>query len=71
VTGDRCWATGVRRGVAWFNGDNDLRVPMMHAGTGGGFDGLGPDGPSVNQGAQATLALLSALQHGRALGGTA
>lgn len=67
VTGNRSWAMGIRRGVAWFLGDNDTGVPMTDAGTGGGFDGLGPEAANINQGAESTLALLSTMQHGRAL----
>jgi hypothetical protein len=67
LTGDGYWAASIRRGVAWFHGDNDVGVAMMDPGTGGGFDGLGPAGASTNQGAESTLALLSTLQHGRAL----
>ena len=68
VTGDGFWAVGIRRGVGWFLGDNDAGVPMTDAGTGGGFDGLGPVAASINQGAESTLALLATMQHGRALG---
>ena len=32
--------------------------------TGGGYDGLTPLGPNLNQGAESTLALISTLQHG-------
>jgi hypothetical protein len=35
--------------------------------TGGGYDGLKPDGPNLNQGAESTLALVSTLQHARTL----
>jgi hypothetical protein len=38
--------------------------------TGGGYDGLTPDGPNRNQGAESTLALISTLQHGRTLPGS-
>jgi hypothetical protein len=69
LTGDPQWAAGIRRGAAWFTGDNDLRAQMVDAATGGGFDGLGRDGPSANQGAESTLALLSTLQQARALHG--
>jgi hypothetical protein len=31
--------------------------------TGGGYDGLTLHGPNLNQGAEATLALISTLQH--------
>lgn len=69
LTGDRFWAAGIRRGVAWFTGDNDVGVPMIHYGTGGGFDSLGKNGASIDQGAESTLALLSTLQQARALDG--
>jgi hypothetical protein len=68
VTRDGYWATGIRMGVGWFLGDNDLGVPMADAGTGGGFDGLGAESASINQGAESTLALLATLQYGRTLG---
>lgn len=65
LTGDERWAVGVRRALGWFSGDNDLGVPMIDFGTGGGFDGLGAHAASANQGAESTLALLSTLQHAR------
>jgi hypothetical protein len=65
LTGDEGWTFGVRRAVGWFTGDNDLGVPMIDVGTGGGFDGLGQSAASTNQGAESTLALLSTLQHAR------
>ena len=67
VTADHVWLTGVRRAVAWFEGDNDLRVPLLDGETHGGRDGLGPGGPNLNQGAESTLALISTLQHRRTL----
>jgi hypothetical protein len=42
-------------------------VSMLDEETGGGADGLNPQGRSENQGAESTLALLSTLQHGRRL----
>ncbi|MEU4769428.1 hypothetical protein AB0H12_39920 [Actinosynnema sp. NPDC023794] len=70
VTGDRMWLTGVRRAVAWFEGDNDIGVPLRDPETGGGLDGLGREGCNRNQGAESTLALISTLQHGRTLLGS-
>lgn len=67
VTGDAVWLRGVRLAVGWFLGDNDSRTPMLDADTGGGYDGLERDGRNDNQGAESTLAMLSTLQHGRAL----
>jgi hypothetical protein len=65
VTGDATWHEGVRQSVGWFLGDNDTGAVMWDRATGGGYDGLTPDGPNLNQGAESTLALLSTLQHGR------
>jgi hypothetical protein len=67
ISGDPMWTVGIRMCVDWFAGDNDIGEPMMDLETGGGFDGLGRNGPSLNQGAESTLALLSTLQHGRGL----
>jgi hypothetical protein len=63
ATGDSQWLGGVEQAVAWFLGANDLGVTMWDPRTGGGFDGLCPDGPNANQGAESTLALLSTLRH--------
>jgi hypothetical protein len=51
--------------VDWFLGDNDGRAVMWDRATGGGYDGLTPDGPNLNQGAESTLALIATLQHPR------
>ena len=67
VPGDR-WTTGMEAAVAWFQGDNDAHVPMWDPATGGGYDGLRPDGPNLNQGTESTLALISTFQHGWRLG---
>ncbi|TDC83571.1 glycosyltransferase [Micromonospora sp. KC606] len=65
VTGDPGWETGLRQAIGWFLGDNDLGMPMWDPATGGGYDGLTPHGPNLNQGAESTLALISTLQHAR------
>ncbi|GAB3980732.1 glycosyltransferase [Plantactinospora veratri] len=65
VTGNSVWGTGVGQAVAWFLGANDGGTAMWDPATGGGYDGLTPDGPNLNQGAESTLALISTLQHGR------
>jgi len=67
VTGDPRWARGIQLAAAWFDGDNDLHVPMRDPATGGGYDGLTPTGPNRNQGAESTLALLSTVQQHRLL----
>ncbi|MEU8237741.1 glycosyltransferase [Actinoplanes missouriensis] len=66
ITGDQRWHTGVNRCIAWFLGDNDIGRTMWDPATGGGYDGLTPYGPNLNQGAESTLALISTLQHGAA-----
>ncbi|HWL43472.1 MAG TPA: hypothetical protein VNQ73_11055 [Ilumatobacter sp.] len=64
VTGDNEWAHGVELAVAWFAGGNDVGAEMWDLATGGGYDGLTPSGPNLNQGAESTLALIATLQHG-------
>jgi hypothetical protein len=61
------WLEGLRRAVNWFLGDNDAQAPMWNSQSDGGYDGLRPDGPNLNQGAESTLALISTLQHARDL----
>jgi hypothetical protein len=71
VTGEERWAGGVAAAVAWFLGDNDGHVVMYDPASGGGYDGLTPDGPNTNQGAESTLAMVSTLQHARNLAAVA
>lgn len=68
ATGDPRWREGVRAAWAWFRGENDARVAMFDALTGGGYDGLEPDGRNLNQGAESTLAVLSTAQQAQRLG---
>jgi hypothetical protein len=65
VTGDVEWRSGVDLAIAWFDGNNDVGASMSDPVTGGAFDGLTPDGPNRNQGAESTLALISTMQHRR------
>lgn len=67
VTGDPRWEADLGRAVAWFLGANDAGAIMWDERTGGGYDGLTTYGPNLNQGAESTLALLSTLQHARAM----
>lgn len=67
VTGDSRWDDTVRQAGAWFLGDNDAGTVMWDSATGGGYDGLTPHGPNLNQGAESTIALISTLQHARRL----
>jgi hypothetical protein len=59
------WPDAVLAAAAWFMGVNDAQQLMWDPETGGGFDGLRADGVNHNQGAEATLALLSTMQHAR------
>lgn len=63
ITGDDKWEHGLHQAVDWFHGKNDLGVPMINFDTWGGFDGLCPDGPNQNQGAESTLAMVATLQY--------
>ncbi len=63
VTGDDRWQHGVDLAIAWFSGDNDLGAVMWDPDTHGGYDGLTPTGPNLNQGAESTLALIATLQY--------
>jgi hypothetical protein len=63
VTGDDAWRVGVDLAIGWFAGDNDLGAVMWDPHTNGGYDGLTPSGPNLNQGAESTLALISTLQY--------
>ena len=63
VTGDDGWRVGVDLAVNWFGGGNDVGAVMWDPETHGGYDGLTPTGPNLNQGAESTLALISTLQH--------
>ncbi|MBK5332049.1 MAG: hypothetical protein JJD93_08765 [Ilumatobacteraceae bacterium] len=63
VTGDDEWRRGVDLAIRWFAGDNDRGAVMWDRETSGGYDGLTPSGPNLNQGAESTLALISTMQH--------
>jgi hypothetical protein len=67
VTGDSTWLTGVEMSVTWLLGDNDAGIPMLDERTGGCSDALGRLSRSRNQGAEATLAMISVLQQGHRL----
>jgi glycosyltransferase involved in cell wall biosynthesis len=61
VTGDKRWRAEARRAFEWFLGRNDLNLPLYDPTTGGCRDGLHPDRPNENQGAESTLAFLQSL----------
>lgn len=57
------WLTEARMCLDWFLGHNDLDTPLFDPVTGGGRDGLQPNGANLNQGAESSLAyLLSVLE---------
>ncbi len=55
------WATETKRAFNWFLGDNDLRTSLVDSRTGGCLDGLHPDRPNQNRGAESALSYLLAL----------
>ena len=57
----------MERAYEWFLGNNDLRVFLAEPERGACRDGLGPEGPSGNQGAESTLAWLLSVERIRAL----
>jgi glycosyltransferase involved in cell wall biosynthesis len=61
ITGDKSWYKEARRAFDWFLGRNDLSLPIYDPTTGGCRDGLHPDRPNENQGAESSLAFLQAV----------
>ncbi|MDI6751236.1 MAG: hypothetical protein QMD73_13765, partial [Rhodocyclaceae bacterium] len=61
VTSDVRWKREARRAFDWFLGANDLGIPVVDVERGACFDGLHSDRRNANQGAESTLAYLSAL----------
>ena len=59
ATGDPRWREEAHRAHAWFLGENDAGTPLATP-EGGCRDGIDPQGVSVNQGAESTLAWLHA-----------
>lgn len=67
ITGEAHWTSGVQMAEAWFEGHNDIGIPMRDPTTGGGYDGLQADGVNLNQGAESTIASVCTRQHALAL----
>lgn len=67
VTGDATWADLCLRAAAWFLGANDVGAQLLDPASGGGCDGLERRGVNRNEGAESTLALITALQQARRL----
>jgi glycosyltransferase involved in cell wall biosynthesis len=61
LTGDRAWLEEARRAFGWFLGQNDLDLSIYNPDSGGCRDGLHVDRVNLNEGAESTLAFLSAL----------
>ena len=61
VTGDQDWTHEMWRAFSWFLGENELHASLYDPTTGGCRDGLHPDRPNENQGAESTLSFLIAL----------
>jgi glycosyltransferase involved in cell wall biosynthesis len=67
ITGQHWWKQEAMRAFEWFLGRNDLGAPLYDPLGGGCSDGLSPEGPSANQGAESTLAFLLSLAELRLL----
>ena len=61
VTGDSRWPVEARRAFQWFLGQNQLHHSLYDPATGACRDGLHPDRPNENQGAESTLSFLLSL----------
>ena len=60
-TRDEQWIAYAYRCLNWYQGENDLRVPLYDHASGGCRDGLEAQGANENQGAESTLCWLMAL----------
>jgi glycosyltransferase involved in cell wall biosynthesis len=60
-TQDEEWSAFAYRCLNWYQGENDLGVPLCDYATGGCRDGLEAQGTNENQGAESTLCWLTAL----------
>ena len=61
MTGETRYSDMAHLAFNWFLGQNDMNKPLYDYTTGGCRDGLTPDGPNMNQGAESTLAWLLSL----------
>ena len=55
------WREGARRAFAWFIGENDLKTTLINSDMGSCSDGLHPDRPNENKGAESVLSYLLGL----------
>lgn len=65
---DPTWHHLARLAGSWFLGNNDVGVLVYDPATGGGYDGLKPNGVNLNQGAESTLSFVATMRELRALG---
>ncbi len=65
-TSDPLWLTEMERCYAWFEGRNSTGIPVADRDRGGCGDGLSAVGVNANQGAESTLAWLTATEVVRA-----
>jgi len=61
TTGEDYWRQEMSRIFQWFQGHNDLNLPLIDYISGACFDGINPTGLNQNQGAESTLSYLMAL----------
>ena len=55
------WLAGATRAFEWFLGENDLQTALIDPATGSCSDGLHPDRPNENKGAESVLSYLLGL----------
>jgi glycosyltransferase involved in cell wall biosynthesis len=55
------WTAGAMRALNWFLGDNDLQTSLIDPMTGSCLDGLHPDRPNENKGAESAVSYLLGL----------
>ena len=55
------WLAGATRAFGWFLGENDLQTALIDPDTGSCSDGLHPDRPNENKGAESVLSYLLGL----------
>ncbi len=65
--GKLLWKNDIERAFAWFLGSNDLSLPLVDLESGGCRDGLHPDRPNENRGAESAVSYLLALAEMRQL----
>jgi glycosyltransferase involved in cell wall biosynthesis len=61
ATRETVWRERARHFLGWFLGSNDTQSVLYDSSTGGCRDGLSPNGPNLNEGAESTLSWLISL----------